>query len=113
MEGRLRLQQEGRHLDWRAAEWRDLSQDRFCDFVKSDSYPIARTQIPIFFFPPMPRGHGSFSQLMLFLIVFKNAAHFGAPKYPKRFVNPAMCTHTRPIHIKKTTALCFVRQILS
>jgi hypothetical protein len=27
----------------------------------------------------MPRLQGSFSQLMLFLMVLKNAAHFGAP----------------------------------
>jgi hypothetical protein len=49
----------------------------------------------------MPRRQGSFSQLMLFLMVFKNAAHFGAPKYPKRFVNPAMWLLTIPRSSKK------------
>jgi len=53
----------------------------------------------------MPRGHGSFSQLILFLAVFKNAAHFVAPKYPKRFVNPAMSLLHAPTRIKKTAAL--------
>jgi hypothetical protein len=35
-------------------------------------------------------------------------AHFGAPKYPKRFVNPAMGLLHNPTHIKKTAALRFV-----
>jgi len=52
----------------------------------------------------MPRGHGSFSQLLAFLIVLKNAAHFDAPKYPKRFVNPAMWLRTAHSH-QKTAAL--------
>jgi len=45
---------------------------------------------------------------MLFLAVLKNAAHFGVPKYPKRFVNPAMSLLHNPMHIKKTVALRFV-----
>jgi len=53
----------------------------------------------------MPRGHGSFSLVMLFLAVLKNAAHFGAPKYPKRFVNPAMSLLHNPMRIKKTVTL--------
>jgi len=46
----------------------------------------------------------------LFLAVFKNAAHFGAPKYPKRFVNPAISLLHNPMHIKKTAALPFCVQ---
>jgi hypothetical protein len=46
-------------------------------------------------------GHGSFSQLILFLGVFKNATHFGAPKYPKRFVNPAMSLLHNPLRNQK------------
>ena len=36
------------------------------------------------------------------------AWYFGAPKYPKRFVNPAMGLSHHLTHIKKTVALCFV-----
>ncbi|WP_293304508.1 hypothetical protein, partial [Pedobacter sp. UBA5917] len=53
------------------------------------------------FSAPMPRGHGSFSQLMLFLFVLKNATHFGAPKYPKRFVNPQCAFTQAPFASKK------------
>jgi hypothetical protein len=35
-------------------------------------------------------------------------AHFGAPKYPKRFVNPARGLSHNPMLIKKTAALRFV-----
>ena len=59
-------------------------------------------------FPLYAAGHGSFSQLILVLAVFKNAAHFVAPKYPKRFVNPAMSLLRNPTHIEKTAALCFL-----
>jgi hypothetical protein len=38
-------------------------------------------------------------------------AHFGAPKYPKRSVNPAMGLLHNPTHIKKTAALRFVFNI--
>jgi hypothetical protein len=44
---------------------------------------------------------------MLFLYVFKNAAHFAAPKYPKRFVNPAMWLFTAQAH-QKNSGICFV-----
>jgi len=60
------------------------------------------------FLPLYAAGHGSFSQLFAFLTVLKNAAHFGAPKYPKRFVNPAMSPSHNSIRIKKTAALRFV-----
>jgi hypothetical protein len=53
----------------------------------------------------MPRRQGSFSQLMLFLMVFKNATHFGAPKYPKRFVNLAIWLLTIPRSSKKQRQL--------
>jgi len=56
-------------------------------------------------------GHGSFSQMMLFLFVLKNATHFGAPKYPKRFVNPTMSLLRKLTRIKKTAALRFVFNI--
>ena len=36
------------------------------------------------------------------------AWYFGAPKYPKRFVNPAMGLLHHLTHIKKTAALSFV-----
>jgi hypothetical protein len=36
------------------------------------------------------------------------AWYFGAPKYPKRFVNPAMGPLHNLTHIKKTAALRFV-----
>jgi len=39
------------------------------------------------------------------------AWYFGAPKYPKRFVNPAMGLLHSPTHIKKTAALRFVFNI--
>ena len=59
-------------------------------------------------------GHGSFSQLILFLAVFKNATHFGAPKYPKRFVirwlsDPAMSLLHNLMRIKKTVTLHLIR----
>ncbi|WP_293741535.1 hypothetical protein [uncultured Pedobacter sp.] len=57
-------------------------------------------------FPLYAAGHGSFSQLILFLAVFKNAAHFDAPKYPKRFVNPAMSLlRTADAHQKNSGTL--------
>jgi hypothetical protein len=39
------------------------------------------------------------------------AWYFGAPKYPKRFVNPAMSLLRNPMLIKKTEALRFVFNI--
>jgi len=46
---------------------------------------------------------------MLFFPLYAAAAwYFGAPKYPKRFVNPAMAPLHNLTHIKKTAALCFV-----
>jgi len=37
------------------------------------------------------------------------AWYFGAPKYPKRFVNPAMSLLHNPMRIKKTAALRLIR----
>ena len=37
------------------------------------------------------------------------AWYFGAPKYPKRFVNPAMSLLHNPMRIKKTVALRLIR----
>jgi len=39
-------------------------------------------------------------------------AHFGAPKYPKRFVNPAMSLLHNPMRIKKTAALRLISSCL-
>jgi hypothetical protein len=57
------------------------------------------------FFPLYAAGHGSFSQMMLFLSVLKNATHFGAPKYPKRFVNPARWLLAAHAHQKNSSTL--------
>jgi len=71
--------------------------------------PTVWTQLIIIFFcRPMPRWHGSFSQFMsFFLLAFKNASHFGAPKYPKRSVNPAMSLLHNAPRIKKTSVTLF------
>jgi hypothetical protein len=46
--------------------------------------------------------------MLLFPLIAAEARYFGAPKYPKRFVNPAMGLLHNPAHIKKTAALRFV-----
>jgi len=66
----------------------------------------------IFFFRSMPRWHGSFSLSLVVLAVLKNATHFVAPKYPKRFVNPAMSLLHNPTRIKKTAALRLISYCL-
>jgi len=49
---------------------------------------------------------------MSFFPLYAAAAwYFGAPKYPKRPVNPAMGLLHNHIHIKKTVALRFVFNI--
>lgn len=45
---------------------------------------------------------------IFFPLYAAGAWYFGAPKYPKRFVNPAMWLLTTHAH-QKTAALCFVR----
>jgi hypothetical protein len=48
----------------------------------------------------------------IFLPLYAAVAwYFGAPKYPKRFVNPAMSLLHNPLRIKKTAALRFVFNI--
>ncbi|WP_412465498.1 hypothetical protein [Pedobacter sp. KLB.chiD] len=48
----------------------------------------------------------------IFLPLYAAVAwYFGAPKYPKRFVNPAMSLLHNPMRIKKTAALRFVFNI--
>jgi len=48
----------------------------------------------------------------IFLPLYAAVAwYFGAPKYPKRFVNPAMSLLHNPMRIKKTVALRFVFDI--
>jgi hypothetical protein len=59
------------------------------------------------FFPLYAGGHGSFSQIMYFYLCSRMLAHFGAPKYPKRFVNPARWLPTAHTH-QKTAALCLI-----
>jgi hypothetical protein len=44
---------------------------------------------------------------LIFPLYAAGAWYFGAPKYPKRFVNPAMWLLTTHAH-QKTAALCFV-----
>jgi len=46
--------------------------------------------------------------MFIFPLYAALAWYFGAPKYPKRFVNPAMGLSHNPTHIKKTAALRFV-----
>ena len=47
-------------------------------------------------------------QALSFPLYAAVAWYFGAPKYPKRSVNPTMGLLHNPIHIKKTAALRFV-----
>jgi len=46
--------------------------------------------------------------LLFFPLYAAVAWYFGAPKYPKRLVNPAMGPLHHLTHIKKTAARCFV-----
>jgi hypothetical protein len=47
--------------------------------------------------------------MLIFFPLYAAAAwYFGAPKYPKRFVNPTMGLSHNSTHIKKTAALRFV-----
>jgi hypothetical protein len=51
---------------------------------------------------------------MLFLAVLQNAAHSGAPKYPKRFVNPAMgLLHCPNLQVKSVLALLKINRRFS
>jgi len=52
-------------------------------------------------------------KISIFPLYAAEAWYFGAPKYPKRLVNPAMSLLHNPMHIKKTVALRFVFNILS
>ena len=48
------------------------------------------------------------NNLFIFPLYAAVAWYFGAPKYPKRFVNPTMGLLRNPTRIKKTAALRFV-----
>jgi hypothetical protein len=50
-------------------------------------------------------------QTLSFPLYAAVAWYFGAPKYPKRFVNPTMGLLHNPTRIKKTVALRFVFDI--
>jgi|GEM_PF-4392044 len=49
--------------------------------------------------------------MFIFPLFAAEAWYFGAPKYPKRIVNPAMSLLHNPMLIKKTATLRFVFNI--
>ena len=88
-----------------------------CSYFVSASFVLLIPLIKIIFqqniiFPRYAAGAWQFFAIVsYFLLVLKNATHFGAPKYPKRFVNPTMSLLRKLTRIKKTAALRFVFNI--
>jgi len=60
------------------------------------------------FFPLYAAGHGSFSQITLFLFVLTNAGAFWSAKVPKTFCQSGKVAPHRPTLIKKKAALCLI-----
>jgi len=69
-------------------------------------------EINVVVFRSMPRWHGSFSQIKLFLAVLKNAGAFWSAKVPKALCQSSNGPFTQPYAHQKNSGTLF-NQLLS